>query len=254
MFIFSGLYLIWFYIQKCIVDLLKNYVSPIVGLTYGMILLEAHTLCKAAWYTIYKYRGNPLTYGFNAIHSEHRPVLLLHGAVGSWSYLGDLAASLQQAKFSVFVLNHGFGLPSDEIRRKVFEKIDEIRCLTNNQLSVDLVAHSNGGNLAFCSAFTEQCSFIDHQGKLQFRDEPQANPHIGKIITVALPTNEKEFELMCRINKENDLFNINAQYDGLMSHKICALSSDRRRDVNAAHIGIVFQTNAHEHIVEFLSK
>lgn len=254
MLVFSGLYLIWFYIQKCIVDLLKNYVSSTVGLTYGMILLEAHTLCKAAWYTIYKYRRNPLTYGFNTIHSEHRPVLLLHGAVGSWSYLGDLATSLQQANISVFVLNHGFGLPTDEIRRKVLEKIDEIRRLTNNRSSIDLVAHSNGGNLAFCSAFTEQCSFIDHQGKLQFRDEPKANPFIGKIITVALPTNEKEFELMCRIGKENDLFNINAQYDGLMSHKNCALSQHYRRDVNAAHVGIVFQKDTHDYIVELLTK
>ena len=135
---------------------------------------------------------------------------------------------------------------------KFFAKIDEIRRLTNNRSPIDLVAHSNGGNLALASAFTEECSFIDAQGALEFRGEPSAHPHVGKIITVALPTNRTELEWVRQINKENDLFNLNAQYDGLMGHKVCALDSQHHVTINAAHIGIVFQKNTHERLLELL--
>ena len=246
------IFLLWFFVQKFIVELLKNYVSPMLGLAYGMIVLEAHTLCRAAWYTFYKYRQDPTAYGFNTIHSDRRPVLLLHGAVGSWSYLGDLARALRLAQIPVFVLNHGFGSPTDEIRRKVFAKIEEIRRLINDRSPVDLVAHSNGGNLALACAFTEECSFIDAQGELQFHREPSAYPHVGKIITVALPTSRTELEQVRQIKKENDLFNLNAHYDGLMGHKICALDLQHRVDINSAHIGIVFQKKTYESVLELL--
>ena len=132
MSVWNKMNLIWFFTQTCIVDLLKNYVSPVLGVIYAMIVLEAHTLCRAAWYTIYKYRQDPTTYGFNTIHSDRRPVLLLHGAVGSRSYRGDLVTALRSAQIPVFVLNHGFGIPTDKIRR-----------LTNNRSPIDLIAHLN---------------------------------------------------------------------------------------------------------------
>ncbi|CAF2057524.1 unnamed protein product [Rotaria magnacalcarata] len=87
-------------------------------------------MCNALWYTLKNYCKNPNVYGlnqFNETHCRHRPVLLLHGAVGSWSYLGDLAAVLKTTNIPVFVINLGFGLLTEETRKKIFNKIEEIR-------------------------------------------------------------------------------------------------------------------------------
>ncbi|CAF2695177.1 unnamed protein product [Rotaria sp. Silwood2] len=92
-----------------------------------MLILEGHTLCKAVWYTLKKYRKDPQVYGLNQWNETHcrrrRPVLLLHGAVGSWSYLGDLAVLLESVHIPVFIINLGFELPTEEIRKQVFKKI-----------------------------------------------------------------------------------------------------------------------------------
>lgn len=250
-----GIYLIWFWVNQLLVDIVKRHISPMLSVTLGMLLLEGHTLCKAAWFTWRKYRRDPKEYGldqFETVDRECRPVLLLHGAVGSWAYLGDLAVALKRANIPVFVINLGFGLPTDEMRRRVFDKIQTIK--TVNPL-VDIVAHSNGGNLALCCAFTSECSFIDSTGKLKFRDVPQANADIGKIITIALPSNAEEVHQMQQIGKENDLFNINAKYDALMSYKKCALVgalSSHAAEISAAHVGIVFQPKTYERLIAYL--
>ncbi|CAF2944898.1 unnamed protein product [Rotaria sp. Silwood2] len=84
---------------------------------------------------------------------------------------------------------------------------------------VDIVAHSNGGNLALYSTFTQDCSYIDGDGNFKFRSSPQSNPHIGKIITVALPSNQTEVNWMRQINKLDNLFNVNAKFNALMAYK-----------------------------------
>ena len=222
-----------------------------------MLILEGHTIIKAAWYTMKTYRKDPKTYGFNEFDSteaRHGPVLLLHGAVGSWSYLGDLATALKAAHIPVFVINLGAGQPAEEARQKVTDKIKEINSVSGDGL-VDIVAHSNGGNLALYSIFTRECSTIDERGVLEFRDAPVANPQIGKVITIALPSDEAEVDWMRQINKVHDLFNINAQFDALMGHKKCALIkelSSHATDVNAGHIGIVFQRVTYERVLQFL--
>jgi len=291
---------------------MQQYISPALGAIYGMLFLEAHTICKATWYTLKKYRKDPQAYGLNQRNEPnhlHHPVLLLHGAVGSWSYLGDLAVALKNANIPVFVIDLGFGLPTEEMRKKVFNKIEEIRRLysnsnkrtdnesytgqnerqspniiqqeastvklirishgnettgtaTNSKSSnmiplVDIVAHSNGGNVALYSAFTEDCSYIDEQGNLKFRSALEANPHIGKVITVAFPSNQTETKWMHEINKTNDLFNVNAKYDALMGYKKCALVEELPAHVeyiDAGHIGIVFNRTAHNRILQFLLK
>jgi esterase/lipase len=258
-----GIYLIWFWVNQLLVDIVKRHISPMLSITLGMLLLEGHTLCKAAWYTWKKYRGDPKEYGLDqwqTVDRECRPVLLLHGAVGSWAYLGDLAVALRRANIPVFVINHGFGLPTDETRRRVFENIQAIRNTYKGQNEtasplVDIVAHSNGGNLALDCAFTTECSSIDSTGALKFRDVPQANADIGRIITIALPSNAEEVHQMQQIGKEKDLFNINAKYDALMSHKKCALVgalASHAAEISAAHVGIVFQPTTYEQVIEYL--
>lgn len=304
-----NIYIAWFYINKFLVEAMQQYISPAVGAIYGMLFLEGHTICKAVWYTLRKYRQNPEVYGlnqWNETNYRRRPVLLLPGAAGSWHYLGDLAVALINAHIPVFVVDLGLGSATEEMRKKVLMKIEEIRRLysnfnqqTDDQSSieqiesqslytiqeetstmklirtnhgnettrtttnsnaiplVDIVAHSNGGNIALYSAFTEDCSYIDEQGNLQFRSEPQANPNIGKVIMIALPSNQTETNWMCEVNKIDDLFNINAKYDALMAYKKCALQIELPSHVeyiNAAHVGIVYSRAIHTRILQFLFK
>jgi len=306
------IYIIWFYINEFLVRVIQQHISPALGAIYGMLFLEGHTVCKAAWHTYNKYHKDPQIYGLNQWNGEnycHRPVLLIPGAAGSWSYLGDLAVALNKANIPVFVVDLGFGLPTEEMRKKIFTKIEEIRRLysnfnkktgdksctdqterqsvgtlqektstvklirtnhedetiriTTNSISsniiplVDIVAHSNGGNVALYSAFTEDCSYVDEQGNLKFRSALQANPYIGKLITVALPSNQTETNWMHEINKINDLFNVNAKYDALMAFKKCALNEEFSAHVeyiDAGHIGIVFNRAAHNQILQYLFK
>jgi hypothetical protein len=306
------IYVIWFYINKFLVEAMQQYISPALGAIFGMLFLEGHTMCIAAWYTLKKYRKDPQVYGlnqWNETNCRYRPVLLLHGAVGSWSYLGDLAVALKNANIPVFVIDLGFGLPTEKMRKKIFNKIKEIRrlyynfnqksddesysnqigrqslCTTQEEMStvklirtsqesettrvptnltnlhniplVDIVAHSNGGNVALYSTFTENCSYIDGEGNFKFRCEPQANPHIGKVITVALPSNQTETNWMREINKINDLFNVNAKFDALMDYKRCALVEELHSHVeyiDAGHIGIVFKSSTYNRVLQFLLK
>lgn len=306
------IYVIWFHINKFLVLAMQQHISPALGAIYGMLLLEGHTICKAAWYTWNKYRKDPQLYGLNQWNTKNcrnRPVLLLHGAAGSWSYLGDLAVTLKNANIPLFVVDLGMGLPSQEMRRKVFNKIEEIRRLysifnqkingecddiqfgeqnlntvseetstvklirTNRENEtvstttdptnsnaiplVDIVAHSNGGNVALYSIFTEDCSSINGQGELQFRCTRQANPHIGKVITVALPSDQTETKWMREVKKINDLFNVNAKYDALMAYKKCAMVEEfpsHVEYVDAGHIGIVYNRETSSRILQFLLK
>ena len=291
---------------------MQEYISPALGAIFGMFILEGHTICKAGWYTFKKYHNDPQIYGLNqwtVMNCHHRPVLLLHGAVGSWSYLGDFAVALRDANIPVFVMNLDSGLPTEDVRKKIFNKIKEIRklyysfnhksndeshstqcerqsmsttpdetsivtlrrtsdggetskSLTNSTSSpiippVDIVAHSNGGNIALYSAFTGDSSYIDRHGNLKFRCTPESNPHVGKVITVALPSNQTETDWMRQINKLDDLFNINAKFDALMAYKKCALVNELPSHVHyidAGHIGIVFKHSTYNQVLQFLLK
>jgi len=128
----QNIYVIWFYINKFLIEVMQQHISFALAAIYGMLFLEGHTICKATWYTLKKYRKDPQMYGlnqWNETNYRHRPVLLLYGAVGSWSYLGDLAITLRNANIPMFVIDLGFGLRTEEIRRKIFNKIEEIRRL-----------------------------------------------------------------------------------------------------------------------------
>ncbi|CAF3427264.1 unnamed protein product [Rotaria socialis] len=186
-------------------------------------------MCNALWYIPKKYRKNPNVYGLNQLNEtpycRHRPVLLLHGAVDAWSYLGDLAAVLKTTNIPAFVINLGFGLPTEET--------------------------------PLYSAFTQDCSYIDRESNLKFRSTPEANPLIGKVIAIALPSNLTETNWMREINKLDDLFNVNAKYDAIMDHKKCALAEELPWSVeyiDAGHIGIVFNRSTYSQVLQFLLK
>ena len=251
----------WFYGNRAIVGMLRH-LSPAVGAAWAMVSLEGHTLAKAAWYTWQKYRKVPSEYGlelnFNMGHQGNRPVLLLHGAVGSWNYLGDLATSLQEKGYPVFVLNVGSGMVTDAMRDDVYKKIDQIRenyfHALGTETVVDIVAHSMGGNLAVAAAFAKEGSYIDAKGDLQFETGrvKKATSSVGKVITLAMPSNREEAGWMQEIGKIEDLFNIRAKYDALMGHKECALAESHVLNIDAGHVGIVFHPKTVDAISSFL--
>jgi pimeloyl-ACP methyl ester carboxylesterase len=250
-------YQAWFCANKWLVETFKRFSLPAVGVSLGMLLLEGHTLCKAAWFTCWKYRLDPKEYGFEQIEKRHRgknPVLLFHGAAGSWNYLGDLASELSKADIPVFVINLGGGDVTEEKRKLVCKKIEQIRTEYAKRLhvhkpKVDLVAHSMGSNVAMATAFARKCSSIDEQGELHFRRKRTVRAHssVGKVITIANPSNAQEVKRISQAGKRHQLFNINARYDALMGHKTCALTGRLARqaaEVDAGHVGIVFQSSA----------
>ena len=273
-----------------LVEIVQRRISSDFGMFYGFIVLELHILLKIVWYTLVKYCHDPTTYGFNQINEEnckYRPVLLLHDAMGySWSYLGDLAMVIKKADRSVFVLNFEFGLSANEKRKRILNKMKEIQQKYSNLHSnidlqfhqnenkgqkllytiaeelpmktslIDIVVHSNSAKIALCSLFTEDCSYLNEQGNLKFHSTNlQINQHIGKIITIASPSNRMEINWMRRLNKFYDLYNINAEFDAIMSWKKCDLEEELPENVRyicAGHLGIVFNQTTYNRVVQFL--
>lgn len=252
----------WISANRWIVNSFRNCGFLKLGVGLGMVLTESHVLIKAAWHTKRKYAKEPAEYGFNMAHNNGRPVLLFHGAVGSWNYLGDLATDLKKAKFDVFVTNIPAGLSSDEKRRLAVAKITEIQKIYTDTVGrapkVDLVAHSMGAFTALQTAFSEESTSITENDELKLKAGSTwtANPQIGKIVTLAMPSDAKEVAYMERIGKVGELFNINAQYDALMGHKRCALVEERSKqavELDAGHVGIVFKRDTFTQIKQFLS-
>jgi len=123
-----------------------------------IILLIAHVLVKAAFHTFVKYTKPPTEYTGLDVRNDRataqNPVILVHGAVGSWNYMGDLALSLRDKGHHVYVVNLGSGDVSEEKRGKLLAKIDRVRQYHSYQ-QVDIVAHSMGGNSAFAALFSK---------------------------------------------------------------------------------------------------
>ena len=53
-----------------------------------------------------------------------------------------------------------------------------------------------------------------------------------------------------QVRKEEDLFNLNAQYDGLMGDKVSIPELQHRVHIDTAHIGIVFRMNTYVYVLE----
>jgi len=249
----------WFSANKGMIDGLKKMEAPgpALGAIQGMVVLEPHTLVRSAWYEHARFAGDPKSYGFdslNGTNSTQPPVLLLPGAIGTWHYLGDLARALKRAGIPVFLVDVGAGGPTDEKLKKVREKIGEIRAQYANPPAVDVVAHSMGANLGVAAAY-EEGVFFDADGNLKFPTSPKANPKVGKVIALANPLAKHEVSSLEQANKIDQAFNILAKYDGIMGDKQPALLdglAHQVEEIDAGHVGIVFDPQAHQRIISRL--
>ncbi len=200
-----------------------------------MVLSETPTLIRAALYTVW-YSKAPQSYGLDesSVDTQKRHVLLMHGAAGNWRYMYDLSQYLTMRGIQVSVINTGGGEATEEKRALVARKIAEIRArYTKKDMlppKIDLVAHSLGGYLALFSA-VQGGKII--QGELQETTPVTSHPHIGKLITLAMPYNSAERQLLKKAGKIDETYNIIARYDALMGQKEIALAHKNRATVHA---------------------
>ena len=259
----KALYNKWFQINDVAGTFLRKHSLITAAALHGMFSLESLTLAKVTWKTLVTYSKKPKTYGLNQIpkNSNQNPVLLIHGAAGTWNYMGDLAKSLSSQGIPVFVIDLGGGPASNEKRKAVHKKIKAIQKLYEKAgktiPKVDIVAHSLGGSLAYASAFKKSCSTIDSSGNLSFLNNkvPEAKTRIRKIITLALPTDQTEINHIKTIGKLNDLYNITAKYDLLVGHKPCALKTELKEhetEINTTHVEIVYNQEAQNTLIKYL--
>lgn len=245
----------WFNINNHLGNLLRKHSFTTAAAIHGMFSLEIFTLVKVIWKTGVTYTKTPKEYGFETLpeNSSKTPVLLLHGAAGTWNYMGDLAKSLSNEGIPVFVIDLGSGPATDEKRNTVHAKIKEIQNIYKQAKKeapqVDIVAHSMGGALAYVSAFDASCSSIDDAGSIQFSKnvEPKAAEGIRKIITIALPMDLAEVKQIEAIGKLDNLYNITAKYDLLVGHKTCGLETllkEHSSQIETTHVEIVYNKEA----------
>jgi len=250
---FSKAYEAYFKAVKNFVDLTTRWNCRPLGLVVATQLLEFPSTVRTVARMV-AYRKDPVEYGFNTIKAEHHgknPVLLLPGRFSSWQALGDLASSLKEAGVPVFVMNlsDNAGLPTERDRLDILDKIDTIRAQYLNMFHEEapvthLVGHSRGGEMAFDAAFTVDCSFIDDKtGDLQFYDDkmPECNPLIGRVVTLGMPTNDKELMWAEQAQKAHDLFNIVAKYDAIVTGSSALADSHLLQVfvVDKGHLGII---------------
>jgi len=250
-------YIQWFNINNTITGIFRS-LSPAIAAIYAMISLELPAVLPSFYEIAYAKSGTPETYGFKQISKDSLacPISLLHGAAGSWNYLEPLASKLKEEGRSIFPLDLGFGGNTVEKRKLVLEEIQKIQKIFyevhQKETKVDIVAHSMGGNIAFSALFEESCCLINSEGEPNFLTNAIENPNVQKVVTIAMPYEIAQVEKIQSIKKENKVFNILAQYDGIVGHKVSALEDSQKIIVPAGHIGIVFDENVPKIIENFL--
>lgn len=243
------------------VNLLKKIGFSASGAIVGMLGYEPDTLVYGAKTTYWEFNKAPNQYGFDDLPVEFdhtkRPILLLHGAAGSWNYMGPLALSLKDRGYPVFVINLGLGSPSVVQKEMLFSKIKSIANLYAERNiafdSVDLVAHSMGANIAMAAVLSSDSTIIDkgtvkasHDGKLS------PNPLVGRVVTLANPSEKNDVKLLSRVSKEADIYNVVASYDVIMSHKVRALEKNHIIELDSKHVNIVYHKDIAESICHFV--
>jgi len=247
--VLAALYSAYFSVNSAIVRCYKRVGLPTLGAIHGMLSLESGAIARGLRYTKKKYAKTPESFGLNTFFESDKgktPILMLHGAAGSWNYMGDVAVSLREKGRPVFVVDMGGGIASEEKRLLVHSQIEEIREKYQKQFGmacpdIDLVAHSMGGVTAYNASFDTSTSAVTATGDLEFSGDPIAKEGIGRVYTMALPYSSSEVLNFEAIGKGDKIFTLLAKYDALMGDKE---SAARSRSVNAGHIGIVFSEDA----------
>ncbi len=266
-------YTIYFQAVKNFIDLTTRMHARPFGLVAGTLLLEFAPAMKS---TIRRlcYHKEPTHYGFNQFTPEHQgksPAILLHGRMGKWQDVAALAEELKKAHIPVFLLNvKRSECISEQERTNINNEITRIQNLYTATFqeqapAVDLIGHSFGGDLSFSTSFSIDSTTIDDsQPEILRRDRfqimegknPTANPLVGKVITIGMPSDAKEVAWAKAAGTAHQLYNVVAKYDAIVRDKVSALGDEFPQnvlEVNAGHLGIL-NTTTYKHIVKWLSQ
>lgn len=209
-------------VEKC-----KSLSMPALGALSGLFLYEGFCLFKVAW-TSFSYRKKPSAYGFCETSKENtnlsqnkKPLLIIHGALGDWRYLGPLAEEMKKTHH-VFVTTVPMSASDEEKTQFVKDEIEKIYSKT--QQKVDLLCHSQGSYIGYTALF---------------ENETTENNHVNKAVFTAYPLQKEEGDKLRSIGKAKDVFCILAERDELFSQaqpdtKLSFITLD------AAHVDIVY--------------
>lgn len=214
------------------------------GVVFGTILQEPWEVVKASCVYPFGLKEPFQFYGMNpssiTIEQSHkRPILLIHGNLHNQSAWLGLARELKGANLGpVFTLN----LPSGTITGRDFallgEKIDRIKRLYQKEITIDLIGHSRGGDLA---------------GELG-DSVSRAGVNFGKVIKIGVPFSKREIEELKWIhpNFTERIFEITAKHDVLVGKRPSYVPSKCHLEVNTGHLGLLYSPAVYAEIINFL--
>lgn len=268
----ARIYAIYFNFLKGFMDWTTEHKFRPLGLAVGTIFLELAPTVRTIARRIF-YFDDPKVYGFNQIDKSHagkHPVILIHGRMGTWSDLAELASKLKEDGIPVFVMDLNHNVPTEEDRLRIKDFVIEIRNQYYEKFphleipTVDIVGHSLGGDMALYSSFTSQCSYIEEHDEATLGDlkiiegsEIQSNDTIRKVITIGMPSNSSELTWSKSANKVQHLFNIIGVFDAIMGHKECALKDEmfyraHVKEMDCGHLGLL-NDETYQQVSDWLS-
>jgi len=213
-------YKVWFSVVSSFTGWLRPR-STALSAGVAMLSLEGPTLLRATWDIFVRYRKDPEKYGFNGqVNPEDKPavrgaIVLMHGAVGSWGYMGDLATRLLKEGYYV----HAIDLAQCQNIEQCLQRHVSDACTHSGKQKVTIVAHSNGANVV-----------VDNLNAIAEKVE--------RFISVAMPIEKSKLE---QFPQHIETRAILAEFDAVVDNKTNAISSCIELD--AAHIGIVNHPN-----------
>lgn len=210
----SKVYRAWFSVIAGFADWLRPR-SRALSAGVAVVGLESHALVRATWDTYVRYRKAPEHYGFNTDPEDaasHGAIVLMHGAVGSWNYMGDLATRLLNEGYAVYAIN----VTPEFHDWRMLGALNEICAKTDHKV-VTIVAHSDGANVA-----------AKHLRHAVIADK------VEHFISVAMPLSQ---ETLDAIQPRVHTHAILAEFDAVVDNGINNVADTQT--LSAAHLGIV---------------
>lgn len=213
------------------------------GVVFGTILHEPWQVVKASFLYPFGLKKQFQFYGMNpaAITGEQlRPILLIHGNLHNQSAWISLAKELKKAGIGpVFTLNLPSGNITDRDFALIGAKINQIKRLYQKEITIDLVGHSRGGDLA---GEIGDCIW-------------KVGVNFGKVIKIGIPFTKGEIEELKWIhpNFTERVLEITAKHDVLVGKRESFIPRKCRLEVDTGHLGLLYSPVVHAEIINFLS-
>lgn len=221
-------------IQK-FVEFLRKHKLRVLALILGTLLLEPWQAIKAGFsFASWKKHFNFHEMNPKALTAEQlkqQPILLIHGNLHNQSAWLSLAKKLKNNYLGpVYTVN----LPSGRITHKDFEiiqrKIEQIKEQYKQDIKINIVGHSRGGNIARHLALTKT--------------------NIGKVITLGAAFTQDEINALDPQFRHR-IFDITGSHDILVTNP-SLLPLQNQATILTGHLGLLYSSKVHKHVIEWL--